>query len=120
MPTVGIPYHAVDNYVNKIVERGYKIILAEDLDNVLVFKNIDEYEEPEEVTAMSAEEMREFDSYVDEDTDELPTVSKITEGVELEDDDDCTELLNAEAAKTFDQEVICIISDLLDGQITLA
>ncbi len=120
VPIVGIPEHAVYDYINKIVEHGYKVILAEDLDNVLVFKNVDEYEEPEEVTAMSVEEMREFDSYVDEDTDELPTVSKITEGVELEDYDDCTELLNAEAAKAFDQEVICIISDLLDGQITLA
>lgn len=117
VPIVGIPEHAVYDYINKIVEHGYKVILAEDLDNVLEFKNIDECEEPEE---LSEEEMRKFDSYVDEDTDELPTVSKITEGVELEDDDDCTELLNAESAKAFDSETVCIISDLLDGQITLA
>lgn len=117
VPIVGISEHAVYDYINKIVEHGYKIILAEDLDTVLEFKNIDECEEPEE---LSEEEMREFDSYVDEDTDELPTVSKITEGVELEDDDDCTELLNAESAKAFDSETVCIISDLLDGQITLA
>lgn len=117
VPMVGIPFHAVDNYVNKLIDSGYKVILAEDLNNVLEFKNIDEYEEPEE---LSEEEMRTFDSYVDEDPDELPTVSKITEGVEIEDNDDCNEILNAEAAKAFDKEVICILSDLLDGKITLA
>lgn len=120
VPMVGIPFHAVDNYVNKLIDSGYKVILAEDLDNVLEFKNIDEYEEPEELTE---EEMREFDSYVDEDTDELPTVSKITEGVEIEDNidnEDCNEILNEESAKAFNKEAICIISDLFDGEITLA
>ncbi len=115
VPIVGIPEHAVYDYINKIVEHGYKVILAEDLDTVLEFENIDECEEPEE---LSEEEMRKFDSCVDESSDELPTVSKIVGTTD--DDEDCTELLNAEAAKAFDQEVICIISDLLDGQITLA
>lgn len=117
MPIVGIPYHAIDNYVNKIVERGYKVILAEDLDNVLEFKNIDEYEEPEQ---LSEEEMREFDSYVDEEPDELPTVSKIVGPTDDTEDDGCTEILNAESAKAFDKEAICILSDLFDGEITLA
>lgn len=115
VPIVGIPYHAIDNYVNKIVERGYKVILAEDLDNVLEFKNIDEYEEAEE---LSEEEMRQFDSYVDEEPDELPTVSKIV-GPTDNDDEGYNEILNAESAKAFDKEAICIISDLLDGEVTL-
>lgn len=114
---VGIPFHAIYDYVNKIIERGYKVILAEDLDSVLEFKNIDEYEEPEE---LSEEQMREFDSYVDEDSDELPTVSKIVGQTDDSEDDGCTEILNAESAKAFEQEALCIISDLFDGQITLA
>ncbi len=120
VPIVGIPFHAVDNYVNKLIDSGYKVILAEDLDNVLEFKNIDEYEEPDDVEELSVEEMREFDSYVDEDTDELPTVSKITEGVEIEDNDDCNEILDADSAKAFEQEALCLIYKLFDNEITLA
>lgn len=117
VPMVGIPFHAVDNYVNKIIERGYKVILAEKLDEVLEFKNIDDYEESEE---LSEEEMREFDSYVDEDSDELPTVSKIVGPSENDEDDFCTEILNEESAKAFNKEAVCIISDLFDSEITLA
>ena len=116
IPMVGIPEHAVFNYINKIIERGYKVILAEKLEEVLEFKNVDEYDDPEE---LPEEKTQEFDDYIDESADELPTVSKITEGVEV-DNDDCVEILNAEAAKAFDSETVCIISDLLDGQITLA
>ena len=120
IPMVGIPYHAIDSYINKLVEREYKVILAEDLKNVLEFKNIDEYDEPEE---LSEEEMREFDNYMDDEPEELPTVSKITEGVEIEDNnynEDCNEILNEESSKAFNKEAICIISDLLNGEITLA
>lgn len=121
VPIVGIPYHAIDNYVNKIIERGYKVILAEDLDNVLKFENIDDYDEAEEVEEMSVNEMRQFDCYVD-DTDELPTVSKIVGPTDDDDENDegCNEILNAESAKAFDKEAICILSDLFDGEITLA
>lgn len=118
VPIVGIPYHAIDNYVNKIIERGYKVILAENLDDVLEFKDIDENEEPEE---LSEEEMRQFDSYVDEDSDELLTVSKIVGPTDDSDnDEDGNEIMNAESAKAFDKEAICILSDLFDGEITLA
>ncbi len=179
IPMVGIPYHAVDCYVNKLIERGYKVVLAEDLNNTIEFKDIDE-EEPEE---LSVEEMREFDSYVDEEVlnnlrrkqnhafaiaqpnlrkpapqqvnacdllisepqqsqaegsalksrkiagassrdfceDDLPTVSKIVGSSENdEDDEEFTEILNAESAKAFDKESLCIISELFDGEITLA
>lgn len=117
VPMVGIPFHAVDSYVNKLVERKYKVILAEDLNNVLEFKDIDDYEEPEE---LSEDEMRKFDSYVDEEPEELPTVSKIVGTVENDDEEGCNEILNAENAKAFDSEALCILSDLFDGEITLA
>lgn len=117
VPMVGIPFHAVYDYINKIIERGYKVILAEKLDEVLEFKDIDEYEEPEE---LSEEEMREFDSYVDEDSDELPTVSKIVGQIDDDEDDSCTEILNAESAKAFEQDALCIIYNLFDNEITLA
>ena len=115
VPMVGIPVHAVDSYINKIIERGYKVILAEKLDDVLEFKNIDAYEEPNE---LSEKETRKFDSHVDEDSDDLPTVSKIVGSID--DDEDCTEILNAESAKAFDKDALCIIYDLFDNKITLA
>lgn len=114
IPMTGIPYHAVDNYVNKLIDHGYKVILAEDLDNVLEFKPFDD-EEPEE---LSEEEMRKFDSYVDNDDDELPTVSQII-GSE-NDENECNEILDAESAKAFDKEAMCILFELFDNKITLA
>lgn len=114
IPMVGIPYHAIDNYVNKLIDRGYKVILAEDLDNVIEFKDVDEYDEPEELTE---EEMRQFDSYVDED-EELPTVSKIVTEYDQDEDDD-KDILDNQSTNAFDKEALCIISDLLDGEITL-
>lgn len=117
VPMVGIPYHAVDTYINKMIDRGYKVILAEDLDNVIEFKDVDEYDEPEELTE---EEMRQFDSYVDDDDAELPTVSKIVAPTEYDqDEDDDKDLLDNESTTAFDKQALCIISDLLDGEITL-
>lgn len=115
VPMVGIPYHAIDTYVNKLIDRGYKVILAEDLDNVIEFKDVDEYDEPEELTE---EEMRQFDSYVDE-YEELPTVSKIVTEYDQDEDDD-KDILDNQSTNAFDKEALCIISDLLDGEITLA
>lgn len=124
VPMVGIPYHAVDNYINKIIERGYKVILAENLDNVLEFKNLDEYDEPDEVEELSEEEMKKFDSYVDNDEDdELPTISKIlgnTEEPEDAENETYEDLLDNESLNAFDKEALCIIVDLFDDEITLA
>lgn len=118
VPMVGVPYHAFDNYLAKLIKAGFKIAVAEDTDDVMVFPQYDDEEEPEELTEA---QMREFDSYVDEETEELPTVSKIVGPSENgEDDEGCTEILNAESAKAFDSEALCIISELFDGEITLA
>ncbi len=117
VPMVGVPYHAFDNYLTKLIKSGFKVAVAEDMDDVMVFPQYDN-EEPEE---LSEEQMRAFDSYVDEEPEELPTVSKIVGPSENdEDDEDCTEILNAESAKAFDSEALCIITELFDGEITLA
>lgn len=121
VPMVGIPYHAVDCYINKLVERGYKVILAEDLDSVLEFKSIDEYEEPEEIEELSEEQMQKFDSYVDNDEDEeLPTISKILGITEEPEKGTFEDLLDNESLNAFDKEALCIITDLFDDEITLA
>lgn len=121
LPMAGIPYHAVDCYINKLIEHGYKVILAENLDKVLEFKNIDEYEEPEEIEELSEAEMRQFDTYVDNGEDEeLPTISKILGSTEeTEDDEDFEDYLDAESLKAFDKEALCIIAELFNDEITL-
>ena len=37
VPMVGVPYHAVDNYIGKALECGLKIVLADSTDNVKVY-----------------------------------------------------------------------------------
>ncbi|MFQ6961182.1 DNA mismatch repair protein MutS [Clostridium sp. D5] len=32
-PMCGVPYHAVDNYLNKLVERGYKVAICEQMED---------------------------------------------------------------------------------------
>ncbi|MCM1440795.1 MAG: hypothetical protein NC131_16575 [Roseburia sp.] len=113
---VCIPYHAFDNYLTKLIKSNFKIAVAEDIDDVTVFPQYDE----EDIEELTEQQMREFDGYADEDTEELPTVSKILGTTENDEDDGCTELLDTEAAKAFDKEAVCILSDLFDGEITLA
>ena len=67
VPMIGVPYHAFDNYLMKLIKENFKIAIAEDINDITVLPQYDD-EEPEE---MSEEEMRAFDSYVDEDADEL-------------------------------------------------
>lgn len=117
VPMVGVPYHAFDSYLAKLIKAGFKISVAEDIDDVTVFPQYDD----EEIEELSEKQMREFDSYVDGETGELLTVSQVTEGVEIDESgEDCTEILNAEAAKAFDNESLCVLSKLFDGEITLA
>ncbi|MCM1532365.1 MAG: Cas9 inhibitor AcrIIA9 family protein [Ruminococcus flavefaciens] len=116
VPMVGVPYHAFDPYLAKLIKAGFKIAVAEDIGDVTVFPQYDE----EEIEEMSEQQMREFDSYVDEETEELPTVSKIVGSIDDSEDDNGTEILDAEAAKAFDKEALCILSVLFDGEITLA
>ena len=117
VPLAGIPFHAVHNYVDKLTERGYKVILAENLDTVTEYQADDE---PDEIEELPVEEMQKFDSYVDDESEELPTVTKLISDTPIEDNGVDYETFNEESAKAFDKEALCILSDLFDGEITLA
>ncbi len=117
VPLAGIPFHAVHNYVDKLTERGYKVILAENLDTVTKYQADDE---PNEIEELPVEEMRKFDSYVDDESEELPTVTKLIGDTPIEDNGVDYETFNEESTKSFDKETLCILSDLFDGEITLA
>lgn len=39
-PMCGVPYHAVDNYLNKLVERGYKVAICEQMEDPKLAKGL--------------------------------------------------------------------------------
>ena len=93
IPMIGFPYHAADNYISEIINRGHKIAVVEKSDDI----NILPKEKPcviDEDTGeiLSEEEMREFDGDIGE-PDELEEEKAI--------------------AKAFDTEAVCELSELL-------
>lgn len=93
IPMIGFPYHAADNYISEIINRGHKIAVVEKSDDI----NILPKEKPcviDEDTGeiLSEEEMREFDGDIGE-PDELEAEKAI--------------------AKAFDTEAVCELSELL-------
>ena len=93
IPMIGFPYHAADNYISEIINRGYKIAVVEKSDDI----NILPKEKPcviDEDTGeiLSEEEMREFDGDIEEPN-------------ELEEE--------KAIAKAFDTEAVCELSELL-------
>ncbi len=96
VPMVGFPYHAADVYIAKIVQRGYKIAVAEDLNTV------------REIAVDKSE------TIIDADTGEV--ISDTPTPRESE-----TDILahEREIAKAFDKEALIKLSDLLGNIFTL-
>jgi len=126
VPMAGLPYHAMDKYLAKLMQRGYKVALAEKQDDPNMVRVIqstqkvdieageilsgnEEDYEPEELTEA---EMRKFDGDIDDD---IPTVSKVTEP---EPDEEIKK--DRELVKAFDKDALCILSELFDGEINIA
>lgn len=39
-PMCGVPYHAVDGYLNRLVSKGYKVVICEQLEDPAAAKGI--------------------------------------------------------------------------------
>ena len=39
-PMCGVPYHAVDNYLNKLIEKGYKVAICEQVEDPKLAKGL--------------------------------------------------------------------------------
>ena len=114
VPMVGIPHHAVDNYIGKALEYGLKIILADSSDNIKVY--------PQQTAVVKAEEAPVRDdppaedgkhwindtTYVDDDG-EVHTVEEKPDGEEDEPPFDMS-AYDAEALAKLDE----IFGDLLE------
>lgn len=70
VPMVGFPYHVSDNYISKLVEKGYKVAVAESLSEIRKFSDEREIDE-ETGEILSEEEMQAFDGDIEEPSDLL-------------------------------------------------
>lgn len=118
VPLVGFPFHAMDNYVSKIINNGHKIALAEDLNDIKVY----------EVNGETGEIIS-----TATDDEELITVSELLGETPIEENTDTDDLLSVppeandntylqserQNMKAFDIEAMLILQELLDNKITL-
>ena len=85
VPMVGVPHHAVDNYIGKAIECGLKIVLADSADNVKEYPQrpaVAKTEEPPVQDDPPAEDGKHWiddTTYVDDDG-EVHTVEEETDG----------------------------------------
>ena len=136
VPMTGVPFHAAESYITKLVSAGYKVAVCEPLEgtndrtvNRVITKNSESKQIidvetgeiiPEE---LSVDEMQKFDGDIEE-PEEIPTISKILEGVDMGDDqdepdDDFDIEQERKKMKAFDKNAIIILSDLLGNIFTL-
>ena len=89
VPMVGVPHHAVDNYIGKALENGLKIVLADSTDTVKEYPQrpaVAKTEEPPVQDDPPAEDGKHWiddTTYVDDDG-EVHTVEEETDGEEDE------------------------------------
>lgn len=98
VPMVGFPYHVSDNYISKLVEKGYKVAVAETLSDIRKFEDEREIDE-ETGEILSEEEMQAFDGDIEEPSDLLEE--------------------ETELAKHFDPDVAFELADLLGNTFTV-
>ena len=100
IPMIGFPYHAADNYISEIINRGHKIAVVEKSDDI----NILPKEKP---------------CVIDEDTGEILSEEEMREfGGDIEEPDELEE--EKAIAKAFDTEAVCELSELLGDCFILA
>ena len=141
IPMIGFPYHAAQNYFQKMVRCGHRLAVMDSEDNIYTLppENVDP-ETGEVIDELSEEEMRQFDGDIDET---LPTVSKIlAEGTpavrsdevlakeiaSVIDDTPVTGTKNTASMpededepdmSAFDMDALCILSELFNNELEL-
>ena len=118
VPMTGIPFHAAENYITKLVSAGYKIAVAELLDGNskrtverVITPNHSEPEQlDDDYDDLTEEEMRKFDGDMDEPDEQTE---------QLNDSDDFDLVTEKERLKAFNTEALCILSELFDSEIEI-
>ena len=127
VPMIGFPYHASQNYFQKMVGFGHHLAVMDSKDNIFTLpqENIDP-ETGEILGDLSEEEMREFDGDIEET---IPTVSKIlAEGTPTVRSDEIlakeiTDAIGEDENEldisAFDPEAVAILSEIFGDELEL-
>lgn len=110
VPMIGFPHHAAESYFVKLIERGYKLAIAEDIksDSVTIKEPALRVDE-ETGEILSVDEMRQFDGDVEEPV--VPTERTASE----DDNDDSPEF----DTKAFDLEALAVLDELFGSSMIL-
>ena len=111
IPMIGIPHHAADSYIEKLIGLGYKLAIAEDITaNNVTVKEPDYRIDEETGEVLPIEEMRKFDGDIEEPN--IQTAQMITP----DDDDDDSPPIDTDA---YDLEALSILDELFGNTIIL-
>lgn len=114
IPMAGIPFHAADAYITKLVSHGYKVTVAEPIGDELRERTIEPPTEElnideETGEVLPVEEMRKFDGDIEEPR--TPTAQTVTP-----DDDDDLPPIDTDA---YDPEALSVLDELFGNLIIL-
>lgn len=115
IPMTGIPFHAADAYITKLVSHGYKVTVAEPIGGELWERTIEPLAEELNIDEETGEilpvaEMRKFDGDIEEPS--IPTTQTATP----DDDDDDSPPIDTNA---YDPEALSILDELFGDMIIL-
>ncbi len=100
VPMIGFPYHAADNYINRLTEKGYKLAVCETPDDVrAIEKRPQEQIDEETGEILSEAQMREFDGDIEE-----PDLSEDEPDLDL---------------SAFHTKALAVLDELFGNEITL-
>ena len=113
VPMIGFPYHAAQNYFQKIVRCGHRLVVMDSEDNIYTLppENVDP-ETGEVIDELSEEEMREFDGDIDETLPDTP-ITDTKNMPSMPEDEDEPDM------SAFDMNALCILSELFDNELEL-
>ena len=118
VPMTGIPFHAVDNYISKLVAAGYKVAVCERLDGnsertierVITPKPTEPEQLDDDYNDLTEEEMRKFDG----------DLAEPDEPAEQSDDNDDFDIVTEkERLKAFDTQALCLLGELFNNEIDI-
>ena len=113
VPMIGFPYHAAQNYFQKMVRCGHRLAVMDSEDNIYTLPpdNVDP-ETGEVIDELSEEEMRAFDGDIDETLPDTP-VTDTKNTASMPEDEDVPDM------SAFDMDALCILSELFDNELEL-
>ena len=118
VPMVGIPHHAVDNYIGKALECGLKIVLADSADSVKVYPQQTAVPKPakaEEAPVRDDPPAGHGKHWIDEKTyvDDDGLVHNVEEETDCEDDEPAFDM------SAYDTEALAVLDELFGNEIIL-